>query len=149
MKKLIYLVSLTFLFSCSRDFKQQRAELLVRDYLLKTLALPSTYHPISYSKLDSVFPRYDQTNFYKNLHKRLDRLEFLSEGRKDHDRYIREIVSLKKQDSVKKANFKVQFGGWYLIHNFKGQDGTKLKEVAYKFSFDKDTKYITDVEFME
>jgi hypothetical protein len=149
MKKSILLILPVFLFSCNRDFKQQQAEVLVRDYLLKTLALPSTYHPVSYSKLDSVFPAYDQTNYAKNLRKRLEKLEFLSENKQDQDRYAREILALRKEDSIKKAAFKVQFDGWSLIHIFKGQDGTKLKEVSYKFSFDKEAKYITDVEFIE
>lgn len=149
MKKSILFFLLIFLFSCNRDFKQQKAEVLVRDYLIKTLALPSTYHPIKFSKLDSVFPTYDQTNYYKNLHRRLEKLEFLSEEKKDRDRYIKEIMTLRKEDSIKKTAFKIQFGGWSLVHDFKGQDGKDLRQVSYKFSFDTNTEYITDVEFIK
>ncbi len=148
MKKSFLFFLLVFLFSCNRDFKQQRAELLVRKYLVKTLALPSFYQAVKFSQLDSVFPTYEISKAHKQIALRLEKLEYFDESKKDRDRYAPEIAELKRQDSLNRAAFKVQFGGWSLIHDFKGKDGKKIKELSYKFVFDKNTEYIMDIEFV-
>lgn len=149
MKKLVLFFSLAFLFSCNRDFKQQRAELLVKQYLIKTLALPSFYQSVKFSRLDSLFPAYENSKAHKQLELRLEKLEFFRDSKKERDRYAPEIAELKRQDSLNRAAFKVKFGGWAIVHDFRGKDGKKIKELSYKFMFDKNTEYIMDVEFVK
>lgn len=148
MKKLVLFFSLALLISCNRDFKQQRAELLVRKYLIQTLALPSFYQAVKFSQLDSVFPAYEISRAHKQIALRLEKLEYFDESKKDRERYAPEIAALKRQDSLNRAAFKVQFGGWSLVHDFRGKDGKDIKELSYKFMFDKNTEYIMDIEFV-
>ena len=159
MRKLLLFIVPFFLFSC-RPSPQEKAENLIRTYLNRTLAFPQNYQPISFSPLDSAYTAYKETKEHQFLKEKMDNLQvihfhFLNtailSGKKrpaiNEDQYYKEIKRLTYQDSLKEATYKSQFGGWTLIHEFRGKQQDSLIKVSCKFSFDKKIDHLTKIEW--
>ena len=66
MKKFFYFVLVTFIVaSCSKS-PEQKAEILIKDNLKKSLYKPDTYKPVE-TKVDSAFAPYDDPKFFAEL----------------------------------------------------------------------------------
>jgi hypothetical protein len=151
MKVSILLITF-FLISCNYSInKQQKAEVLIRKYLLQTLTFPANYRPLKYSQLDSAFATYHQTIEYKLLRIKLDSLEELNSYfhlvNRASPKIENELATFRRQDSINESSFKLRFSGWTLIHDFKARENKAIIKVSCKFTFDRNVDYIMDVQY--
>ena len=66
MKKFIYLTFLTLVLVACSQSQEQKAEVLIKESLKKSLYKPETYKPVE-TKVDSAFAPYDDPAFFEEL----------------------------------------------------------------------------------
>ena len=66
MKKFFYLAFLTLVLVACSQSQEQKAEVLIKESLKKSLYKPETYKPVE-TKVDSAFAPYDDPAFFKEL----------------------------------------------------------------------------------
>jgi len=155
---------LLFLFSCSKtETRQRKAEMLVKKYMETALDDPSSYEPIGFDTLDSIFEIYELSPEHEKIEKRtrsLDSLKLELEVKSDlylinHPRSnysnlesrINQIDKDKKlldqQDSIEKSKFKGAFKYMGLTHEYRAKNkfGAVIK-TSTDFTFDKDVTEI-------
>ncbi len=66
MKKCIYLAFLTLVLVACSQSQEQKAEVLIKESLKKSLYKPETYKPVE-TKVDSAFAPYDDPAFFEEL----------------------------------------------------------------------------------
>ncbi len=66
MKKFIYLAFLTLVLVACSQSQEQKAEVLIKESLKKSLYKPETYKPVE-TKVDSAFAPYDDPSFFEEL----------------------------------------------------------------------------------
>ena len=66
MKKFFYLAFLTFVLVACSQSQEQKAEVLIKESLKKSLYKPETYKPVE-TKVDSAFAPYDDPVFFEEL----------------------------------------------------------------------------------
>lgn len=68
MKKLLYLIIISMTLVACQQSKEQKADMLIKQHIKKTLYKPDTYKPIE-TKVDSAFAPFDDPEFYKDFAK--------------------------------------------------------------------------------
>lgn len=117
--------------SCSpRDNNFEKAKVLVKDDLSKSLNDFNSYESVEFGKLDSVFSQFDDPSFHT-----IDTSSIENQNLKK--------IELEKR----KLEFKPDFIGFKLTHSFRGNNLLGNKVIShYVFYFDKDLTKVTNRE---
>lgn len=164
MKKLLLICSVALLAACVSPAK--RAQKLIRAHLKETMLDWSSYEPVKFGDLDSVYTTPYDNEQYRNVVKNQTRLmEDFVANKKDFDFWIdldlnRANAALakmnKSNDSLKyyegiardfERAFVPQFKGWSMTHTLRGKNAYGSKIISTNvYYFDADLTKVIDVE---
>jgi len=152
------------LFSCSPS-KEDRAKKLIKEYMMENLKDPSSYQPVSFSKMDSVYSSYLETEEYEKLYGKnglqsifkMKSMEFeaqssVAETKKETVRlldsalyYSKKYDELESVYSEKVNSYQgKEFIGWSLNLKYRAKNSFGGLDFGEKyFRFDKDVTKIT------
>lgn len=159
MKKVVlFTIMVMCLFSCSPS-KEDKAKALIKEYLKENLKDPSSYQPVSYSQLDSIFFPYIDTEEGKELfdlggmtgkfHEKSHEFELASLEAKFKIEYeaLQDSVEYYKKKSEEfeelfkenEENYKGEFIGWIMSHQYRAKNSFGALDLDGKdFYFDKE-----------
>jgi len=166
MKKILSLslpfaIIILFLTSCNN--KERKAKILIKEYLKTTMNDYSSYEPMEFSKLDTVYSSYYKDSIYINLQKlqsnNSDYIKHLEETIKEADKFNgrigrildrRGIASepylkaaniendrLTKEMRKLRKNFKSEMDGFSMVHKMRAKNtmgGIMIYETIFFFN---------------
>jgi hypothetical protein len=162
MKKILSLVLIVMVFTACTN-NEKKAKKLIKEYLKTSMNDFSSYEPVEFSKLDSTFSYYRDTDEGKKLKGQLkstmESWQWWSELAQNASsptasevylKYSKEngikYDSLQNLDSIAEQSFKPEHIGYAMSHKFRGKNALgaiMLNESG--FYFDKDLTKVTDV----
>lgn len=163
MKKLLITFIAIIFISCASS-KEEKAKKIIKEHLMQTLKDPSSYDPVSYEHLDSVFSPYIDTDEGRRLFN-LGGItgEYSKKGSEYHNKamvsktrheldiygdsstfYMEKAEEYEKLYKKNEKNYKGDFIGWIMKHKFRAKNSMGgLDFDEQYFYFDKDVTKIT------
>lgn len=141
---------------------EKKAQSCIKAEMKKNLNDPSSYEPVEFSKLDSLFSYFRNSQEWSDIRDSVDKYEHIYEDHISSYSWVKERAQekmkdlglsfdevkgktfyfLEKQDSLEK-NYKPEWIGWEMKHKFRAKNGfgaMKLDEEI--FHFDKEVTKI-------
>lgn len=149
---------MTIMASCSQS-NEDKAKTLINEYMKENLKDPSSYEPVSFSQLDSLFFPYIDTDegsklfklggmsgeYYKKASefrhaeiyaKTRAEVDMLNDSIKYYEQKSKEFEEIFKENS---KNYEGEFIGWKLNHEYRAKNGFGALDLDRKdFYFDKE-----------
>lgn len=126
---------------------EKTAQKLVKDYLKENLKDPSSYEPIEFGSLDTLYTSVAADTDYIKLAK--EATEYLQKAVYDDYGSGWGIIGMKlkeKADSIER-NFVPAFKGWKMVHKYRAKNGFGALDLSTDiFCFNKELSKVTDVE---
>lgn len=176
MKKILLLAIVLLAVSSCINNNNRKAKKLIKEYLKESMNDYTSYEPMVFSKLDSVFSRYYQDSIYEDQQRRFDsnseyiknlettiekannfnsrvgwiadRRGVASEGYLKEAKIENEKLSLAIKDFRK--NYKPKMEGYTMYHKFRGNNAFNAKvinELIFFFNIDlTNIKYSMDAD---
>lgn len=117
---------------------EKKAKKLIEEHLSKTMNDFKSYEPVEYSKLDSTFTAYERE--YTIV------ADTTVDGVDDNRSSIERQKEADAKEDLKEKNFKPQFIGFHMNHQFRGKNSFGAMVISdYNFQFDKDLTNIIAV----
>lgn len=162
MKKILFLFLIVSLIGCSSS-KEKKAKALIKEYMMENLKDPSSYEPVSFSDLDSIFFPYIDTEggsqlwelgsvtgkIYEKAHqfeldaiiaKTIQETKILEDSAKFYKAKSEEYQKLYEKNE---ASYTGEFIGWILDHRYRAKNGMGALDFAEEtFYFNKDVTEI-------
>lgn len=155
MKKTLLIAAIVSLVLCACTSNEKKAQNLIKEYLAEDLEYPTTYKPISFGTLDSLFTSLEtdeQMAYY------LDMIGNCTQRAQDASRNLNKVAdeqfnaiireqvqsSLDRAEKYRKdmeeyeANFKSEFIGWSMRHDYQYTDKNGIDKTWGIFIFDED-----------
>jgi hypothetical protein len=162
MKKALSLVLIVLVFSACNN-NEKKAQKLIKEYLKTSMNDFSSYEPVEFSKLDSTFSYYRDTDEGKKLKKQLESTmeswsEWNERARKASSPVVEEMWlkfakeygiefdSLYNIDSIAEQSFKPEHIGFEMSHKFRGKNALgAIMLTENGFYFDRDLTKVNNV----